>query len=1103
MKPQLIVLGLITCCFLQAQRGPAGIDAADGTSDLVLWLDASQLTGYYIDQTIKSWTDFSGYGNNASQSTYAQQPTYKSGLLNGKAVISFLQSNDTELSGSIANESGEFNAPATIISLVKFDKASQTNSSDNDYVISLGSDGPVHLNSGGEMTVIARRRNEASNQDKYYTYDGIDVDISDAAVLDDNTNWFIIVQIMRDTDSPYHTAYVDGSEVAFTSSTYIGPLATNGDFTVANWTRSADFPGTDYYLDGDIAEMMVFGRELNLTELDLIHDYLIAKWNGAAATDIDISSGDTFADNYAGDLAANGHYDSDVIGVGQTSSSDKLTLASNAGLELSIATNFGDGDFLVAGHNITDNDLSTDGLTGNQQRWERVWYVDVTDGGSTATTTFTFDISESGLGGSFSGNATNYDIIYKETEGGSWSFLSASSTYTDDQIEFSGIDISANGSANGDGYYTLATTDMTTSILGVKQLELADKGPGGIEDTDGTTTLEMWLDVTEIIANDGDYVNGWTDKSGSGAHASQANSNWLPSYDTDDSPNGMPTLLFDGTTDYLEGNLDSNPAAPLTLVAVANFASLDQPDGEFDNDYVIGIGSTGNSNTEHLSISRRKDENGAGLNMNKYYSWTGLGASYGPEIAGQTWTFISATHNTSTQRHEVYFDGVLQASPSPDYTAGSISATASDFNVGRWFGGNNFLNGEIAEIILFSEVLNAAKLNILHSYLAAKYEIDFEIADGDRYIGDCSAIVAMTDCSVDHDYDLDVAGIGTEGSGGSSVSHSSASSAGLNVAMTASETTDGGANDTFDDGDYFMFGHNREAGGSLGSDINTSSSAIERRIWRDWFVDITENDATPMKVDLTFDFSELGLDVFPDGSASNYKLLFRTTNVFDSDWDILASASSIDGDQVTFTDIDGITEDGFISLGTLSEANSPLPVKLLEFSAEARPDHVALSWSTASESDNEGFSIQRSAYGLDFEEIEFREGAASSEEVQFYSQKDEQPAEGFNYYRLKQIDMNGNSTWSEVVRVYYESSGEPMLKVMPNPASEVLSVKFRQMEDGGIITLRDLNGKIVDSHEVSAHGQTTFDVSRLRQGIYLVQAQWPENVASAKVLIRR
>jgi len=1106
----LIGLSIGISMTLIGQTGPGGFEETTSTSNLVLWLDASQLTGYLADQDVSIWQDLSGHAHHATQSTNSQQPTFKEAALNSNSVISFIQADDHYLSGNLANDLGQFNAPATVIALVKFDKASQTGASDNDYVFSIGSEGPIASNSGGEMTVIARRRNADGHQDKYYNYDGTDVDISDAAVLDDNSNWFIIVQILRETNSPdpYHSAFVDGSVVAYTTNSYQGPLATNGDYAIADWTLSSSFPGTDYYLDGDIAELMVYDKELNHSELSVIHAYLMAKWNGDTATDMDISSGDTFTDHYRGDLTAQGHYDFELIGIGQTSSTDKLSEASVSGLKVAISSNYGDGDFLMAAHNTTAIDLSTDGLTGDQQRWSRVWYVDVTDAGNVAKTTISFDISDAGLGGDFSGNATNYDLLYRETTAGSWSFLGETATYTDDQLQFIAVDLSGNGSAGGDGYYTLATSNKNLSPIGVSQAELGDKGPGGIEDTNGSSNLDLWLDANAIVANNGDLLNGWIDNSGNNANATQSSSSLQPEFDTDDSPNSMPSLLFDGFNDYLTGNLAANPTAPLTLVAVTNFAVLHQENGDFDNDYVISIGSTGNSNTEHLGISRRKDENGTGQggsgggqNQDLYYSWTGQTASFGPEIIGQQWNFISATHNTTTQRHEVYFDGVKQTSPSPDYTAGSIAATASDFNIGRWLGADNYMNGEIAEIILFDEVLNAAKLNILHSYLAAKYNIDFTISNGDRYIGDCAAVVAMTDCTVGHNYDFDVAGIGTEGSGGNQVSHTAASSAGMRMAMTASETSDSGVNDTFDGGDYIMFGHNQEQIQTTGLDIATTTSAIERRTTRTWFVDLTESDATDMKVDVTFDFSELGLEVFPAGAEANYKLLFRTDNTQGTEWTILAPATSISGDQVTFTDI-SFSADGFITLGSISESNSPLPVKLLYFEALLNDNTVNLEWSTADESGNYGFVVQRSPNGHDFEDLMFVQGSGDSNDISEYEELDNAPMDGNNYYRLKQVDFNGTFSYSEIDRVYVAPADINVLMVFPNPATDAINVQLPKTEMRQKLFVRDQLSRLLIEQDLDGNS-THLDVSSLNAGLYLLEARWGSIVQTKKILIKK
>ena len=94
--------------------------------------------------------------------------------------------------------------------------------------------------------------------------------------------------------------------------------------------------------------------------------------------------------------------------------------------------------------------------------------------------------------------------------------------------------------------------------------------------------------------------------------------------------------------------------------------------------------------------------------------------------------------------------------------------------------------------------------------------------------------------------------------------------------------------------------------------------------------------------------------------------------------------------------------------------SSTLPVELLQFSAFLIEDHVELNWITASESDNHGFEIYRSVDGINWNKIGFELGAGTTSALSYYQFDDQDPQLGTNYYRLKQLDINGNFEWSEI-----------------------------------------------------------------------------------------
>jgi|GEM_PF-5909787 len=126
--------------------------------------------------------------------------------------------------------------------------------------------------------------------------------------------------------------------------------------------------------------------------------------------------------------------------------------------------------------------------------------------------------------------------------------------------------------------------------------------------------------------------------------------------------------------------------------------------------------------------------------------------------------------------------------------------------------------------------------------------------------------------------------------------------------------------------------------------------------------------------------------------------------------------------------------------------NTPLPIELLEFTANAVANQKALlKWSTATEKNNAYFSIQRSRDGINWIEIGQEKGAGNSLETQFYKHTDEKPFIGVNYYRLEQFDLDGASSFSPIRTVAFTGKGELAVTAYPNPTNQVLNLQI----DGG------------------------------------------------------
>ncbi len=145
---------------------------------------------------------------------------------------------------------------------------------------------------------------------------------------------------------------------------------------------------------------------------------------------------------------------------------------------------------------------------------------------------------------------------------------------------------------------------------------------------------------------------------------------------------------------------------------------------------------------------------------------------------------------------------------------------------------------------------------------------------------------------------------------------------------------------------------------------------------------------------------------------------------------------------------------------TAGSSNSPivLPIELIEFKAYSNENTVDLIWQTATEINNDFFTVERSADAVNFESIATIVGAGNSSQILSYSTTDDFPLKKISYYRLKQTDFNGISSYSAIVSVVINNSlGISVENVYPNPVNDKLYIEF----NGGI--KESLSIKIVNS----------------------------------------
>jgi len=160
-----------------------------------------------------------------------------------------------------------------------------------------------------------------------------------------------------------------------------------------------------------------------------------------------------------------------------------------------------------------------------------------------------------------------------------------------------------------------------------------------------------------------------------------------------------------------------------------------------------------------------------------------------------------------------------------------------------------------------------------------------------------------------------------------------------------------------------------------------------------------------------------------------------------------------------------------------------LPVTWLSFNGRTEGSSVHLSWSTASETNNDFFEVQRSIDGRSFEPIGYVQGMGTVNTQTNYSFIDEKPLEGYNYYQLRQVDFDGTEDYSKMVVLNMLITNEE-LKVFPNPTNGYFFLESGSEMLGEII-VKDISGRILMS-KIIFDKTTQINFENFSSGIYFL-----------------
>jgi hypothetical protein len=176
------------------------------------------------------------------------------------------------------------------------------------------------------------------------------------------------------------------------------------------------------------------------------------------------------------------------------------------------------------------------------------------------------------------------------------------------------------------------------------------------------------------------------------------------------------------------------------------------------------------------------------------------------------------------------------------------------------------------------------------------------------------------------------------------------------------------------------------------------------------------------------------------------------------------------------------------TLGTTTTLNA-LPVELLNFNATLTNNTVKLQWQTASEQNNDYFTVQRSKNGTQWAEVAILNGAGNTSSISNYISTDKNPLSDISYYRLKQTDFDGTSTFSDIKSITNQQ--KRALYIYPNPTQGLIQIKAVSNELNELKVFsasgKDITQKL--QFIINKTESITLDLSNLPAGLYYIKTK--------------
>ncbi len=602
---------------------------------------------------------------------------------------------------------------------------------------------------------------------------------------------------------------------------------------------------------------------------------------------------------------------------------------------------------------------------------------------------------------------------------------------------------------------------MKSIILFLLFLPLAtfSQAPGGV-----SSNIKLWVKAELGISTSGANIIDWDDQTNTNTFSVTG----TPKFASHD-VNYNFSIAFDGSSRFVGNTSIANTTHAFVVGKIAN------PSG------VTASGALMGSTT---------------VSSHQYFFHTQGGTLY---CGGNTNSIYTGYTSTNSVPYSILSEDLGKTPAAADMirlngenktnSSGNDPAVYNGIPTIGSRGTENILNGsEIAEAILYNTSLSAVNVNKIESYLAIKYGITLSNAGGGT-AGDytSSGGTIIWDADNGSGYHNDVIGIGRNDNSALIQRQSRQSDDSTRIYLSELGWDNWDNDGVFATNNQFiMMGHNgQKLRHTFGNNEYPAGLGIYSRIDREWKITNTNFTGT-FSLDVKLNTSpvtasHLRILVDDDGNFSNAALYNPTI--------------SYSGGEVTISGISNsmipANTTKYLTIVSIN-SSTPLPVGLVNFTAAAFENkYVNLNWQTASENNNRFFGIERSTDGNQWQEIGRVNGADNSARLLSYSYVDNNPVERTCYYRLKQVDNDGNFSYSEIRIVKPDLSAGKELMIYPNPATGQIIIKAKEKILPGIIVY-DATGRNVSPYvktTVTDDWRLMVDLANLPPGIYILKTK--------------